>query len=173
MSLPAAHLAVLTALLVAASVWDVRRRRIPNLLSAAIAAAGLVSQTSARGWLAMLGGFAAGLAVIALLWHPWSRGRIGGGDVKVAGAAAMWVGPKLLLPYLLVTAVLGGVLGALCFVWSARAARREIAANLGLAATGLAVPEAPIRGGGGRVSVPYGVAVAAGALVVLWGGMLW
>ena len=40
--------------------------------------------------------------------------------------------------------------------------------NLLAVAAGASAQDVAIRGGAGRVSVPYGVAVALGALAVLW-----
>jgi Flp pilus assembly protein protease CpaA len=173
MYFPAAHLSVATALLVTAALWDVRKRKIPNILSAALGTTGLVARADLRGWPALASGAAAALALIVLLWHAWTRGRIGGGDTKLAAGAAAWIGLGSLPLYLLFGAVSGGVVATICYLRSSRAARSEIRGNLALAAHGIALPEAPIRGGAGRVSVPYGAAVAAAALVVLWAGGRW
>jgi prepilin peptidase CpaA len=156
-----------TLLLVAAALWDIRRRRIPNLLCAAVLLSGALSTLLGEGWQAALSGLAAVFLTIALCWVPWLRGWVGGGDVKLAGAAAAWVGLGLLHEYLLATAVIGAVVALVCYLLSSRPARQEIAANLKLAAAGV-MPEAPIRGGRGRVSVPYGVACALAALLILF-----
>jgi prepilin peptidase CpaA len=168
MSYPVPFLGVGTALLVAGAVADIRNRRIPNALNGLLLVAGVAGQASVNGAKGALSGVAAALLVVIGLWRPWRRGRIGGGDVKMAGAAAAWTGLGLAIPYLLATAVAGGLVALVCAARSSRQARRQMQANLVAVTAGAGAPEVDIRGGGGRVSVPYGAAVAVGALVVLW-----
>jgi len=172
MSFPVAHLAAASSLLLAAAASDAWRRRIPNAVSGALAMAGALTQASERGWMAMISGLTAATVMIVLLWRPWLKGRIGGGDVKVAAAAAVWVGLSALPMFVLLTAAAGGVVAVVCYLASSRQARGQIRANLGVVTAGV-VPHVAARGEGGRVSVPYGVAVAMGAMVVLWGGRWW
>lgn len=166
-------LAAGTVLLLAAAVSDVRKRRIPNAINAALGLTGLWAQGSARGWSAAAYGLVAGVVTVALLWVPWMRGRIGGGDVKMAGAAAAWLSLTLLPMFLLLTAVAGGIVAMICYALSSRASRREIRANLVVAASGGPLPEVPLKGGAGRLSVPYGVAVALAGGGLMWTGGIW
>ena len=172
MPLPVSHLGVATLLLVLASVADVWKRRIPNPLNAILALEGVWAQASSRGWVAMLQALCAGVLTVALLWVPWMKGRLGGGDVKMAGGAAVWVGLGLWPEYLVFTALAGGIVGVICYAFSTRPAQRAIRDNLAAAAAGQGLAEAPLKGGG-RLSVPYGVAVAMGSLVILWKGGGW
>ncbi|HEY3357725.1 MAG TPA: A24 family peptidase [Polyangia bacterium] len=161
-----AVLATLGGLLLAAAIWDVGARRIPNLVTLLTAVCGLGAQAVAGGVIAALSGLAAGGIVLALLWSQWSKGRLGGGDVKLAAAAAVWVGLHGLPTYVLAGAAAGALVSLVCFAASSRAARSDIALNLKGAALTTSIPAAPLKAAG-RVSVPYGVAVAAGALVTL------
>jgi hypothetical protein len=61
----------------------------------------------------------------------------------------------------------------MCYALSTREARTEIRANLAAAAAGAGLPQAPLKGGAGRRSVPYGVAFALAALALLWKGGGW
>jgi Flp pilus assembly protein protease CpaA len=158
---------LLAALLVAAAVWDIRKRKIPNVLSAAVAVSGLASVGVGEGWRSALSGLTATCLVVALLWWPWLRGRIGGGDVKLAGAAATWIGLPLLHEYLLGMALTGGMVAMICYVLSSARARQQMVVNLRLITFGI-LPEPPLRGSEGRVSVPYGVAASAAALLVVF-----
>lgn len=162
----------LALLLVTAALWDIRKRRIPNAISAAVLLTGLVDAFVAGGWRSAASGVGAAALTLAVLWFPWLKGRIGGGDVKLTTAAATWVGLSLLPVYLLGTACAGGLVALVSYSLSSRQARKEMAGNLRLVAAGM-LPEAPIRGGEGRVSVPYGVASAAAALVVVIVGKGW
>jgi prepilin peptidase CpaA len=167
-----AALGVATVLLLGAAACDLLGRRIPNALNALLLGSGLWAQGSRGGAAAALAAFGTCLLVVALLWPLWSRGRMGGGDVKMAGAAAAWMGWGLLPPFLLATALAGGVVAIACAALSSRQARRQMRANLTAVVAGQGAPPLPIRGGPGRVSVPYGVAVALGALVVVWASRL-
>jgi prepilin peptidase CpaA len=53
---------------------------------------------------------AAGAAVLVVAFVLFSRGWIGGGDAKLMAATALWFGFDQLLPYLLYASLLGGVL---------------------------------------------------------------
>jgi len=84
----------------------------------------------------------------------FASGSFGGGDVKLLSAAALWAGPKLILPMLLVMGLAGGVLALV--VWAAHRMRRHRVITYGdVSLTGAAYPS-PIR-------LPYGVAIATGA----------
>ena len=150
----------------AAAGWDLARRRIPNPITAATAVAGLAVQGIDRGLGAALSGAGAGALAVALLYGPWMAGGIGGGDVKLAGAAAVWVGLSRMIWYGLAVAVAGGVVAIASYALSRRSARAEIRANLALAAAQRELPPVT-KSTPGRVAVPYGVAIAAGAVVAL------
>ncbi len=158
-------LIAIPALLVAAAVWDVARHRIPNAINVCLALAGLGARTYEGGASGALSGIAAGLLAGALLYPAWIRRAVGGGDLKLAVAAGLWVGLSGLGTYLLASAVAGGALAAGCYAASSREARREIRGNLLAIRLGISAPVTVSPGvTGGRVPVPAGAAIAAGAL---------
>ena len=167
MLLPGVTRGLLAVFLITAALWDIRRRRIPNFLSAAVLLTGLLAALLGPGWKSALSGLGATALTIVICWVPWTKGRIGGGDVKLAAAAAAAVGLSFLVEYLLATALIGAVVALICYFLSKRAVRREIVTNLKLVAAGV-MPEPPLRSGNGRVSVPYGVASAAAALLIVF-----
>lgn len=144
------------------------RRRIPNWLNAALVVTGLGAQALFHGGGAALGGLAAALVTLVVLWSPWSKGRLGGGDVKAMLGAASWLGLGLLLHFFLLAALVGGLAALVCLFASSASVRREVRNNLALVALRVGLPAAPIRGGAGRVSVPLGAAAALAALALLW-----
>jgi prepilin peptidase CpaA len=81
-------------------------------------------------------------------------GWIGGGDAKLFAAAGLWMGLTALLPFLMVTALAGGGLAvsllALRSVWL-----RPLMVRGPRWVSRLATP---------GENVPYGIAIAAGAL---------
>lgn len=165
MNFPVAHLVPLAAFLLIGVIWDLRSRRIPNAVCAAIAVAGLGAQFWDVGVWGALAGLGMGMGTIALLFVFWQRGGIGGGDVKLAGAVAMWLAPRALPVFWLASALAGGAVAAVCWAASRGAVRREIRANLTLAVLQQGIPTVS-PGASGRLSVPYAVAIALGALIV-------
>jgi len=82
-------------------------------------------------------------------------GRIGGGDAKLAAAIVLWLGSAHLFDYLIYSSMLGGALTLLLIQFRALPLPHVLA--------GRQWAERLHRRGGG---VPYGIALAAAALVV-------
>jgi prepilin peptidase CpaA len=98
------------AIAVAASVCDLKSRRIPNVLTFGAAAAGLGyagAMGGAGGLVVALAGGVIGLA----LWLPiYALGGMGAGDVKLIAAIGVWIGPAGALHAALYAAIAGGAL---------------------------------------------------------------
>jgi prepilin peptidase CpaA len=167
MSYPIPSLLIATGLLLLVAGWDMARRRIPNWANASLGLIALIVQVIENGAGSMLSGLGAAVVTVVVLWTPWSKGRLGGGDVKATAAAAILMGLPWLMQYLILSALLVGLFAVVSYLLSARPVQQEIRANLKLAAM-RAMPDAPIRSGSGRVSVPFGAAAAAAALLLLW-----
>ena len=166
MNLPTLLLSPLGAGLLCASVLDLRRRRIPNAISAFVFVSGLGVSTYLHGMLALGSGLAASLLLLAVLWGPWRAGGIGGGDVKLAAGVGAWVGLSHLVWFVLASALAGGVVAAAVYLFASPAARAEVKASLVLASAHGQMPEVPSHRKG-HLSVPYAVAISAGAAVAL------
>lgn len=153
------HILILAfaGLMAAAAISDAARFIIPNwlvlILLALFPVAALVSGFS---W--PLAGFHLLAGVLALLigFALFAPGWIGAGDAKLFAAAGLWLGWGALLPFLFATVLSGGVL-----VLGLLALRR--AAPLAGVPTGWLEETALAQG----APVPYGLAIAAGALWVL------
>ena len=98
---------------------------------------------------------AAGSLVLVIAFTCFAFGWIGGGDAKIAAATALWFGFEQLLPYLLFGSVFGGALTLA--ILSAR--------NLPLPIFAARHPWI-MRLHDAKTGIPYGIALAAGALVV-------
>ncbi len=167
MRAPADLLAVLGTLLAVASASDVALHRIPNALAVGVAVTGLVAQVVAgAGFVGVAGSALAVILVGAIVWPAWSRGWLGGGDLKLGAAAAAWVGLEAVPGYVLSSAVAVGLVSLACYAGSARSARSAVRANLVAAARGGSI-SAPLGAEDGRVQVPAGVGFALGAAVTL------
>lgn len=135
------------SLLAVGAVHDVARLRIPNSLVVAALITwifGLASGAWPVSGLALLAGTLVFLSAF-LLFH---FNLLGGGDVKFAAVAALWVGWAN-LPHFLVFMALGGG----CLALGLMAARL-----LPYAATRWPILES-------RAGLPYGVAIALGAVL--------
>lgn len=160
--------ALLTALLAAACATDLRARRIPNQLVLAVLAAGFIhavlitiSGSAVQGL--ATGPASAGLGALCglALWLPlYAVGAFGAGDVKLFAAAAAWLGPAAVPSATLYAALAGGVLGLAWF-----GARRFVHFAPALAPRALHAFQSAT---GGTTRVPYGIAIAAGVLGVVW-----
>jgi prepilin peptidase CpaA len=97
----------------------------------------------------------AALLVLVLAFACFARGWIGGGDAKLAAATALWLGFDQLLNYLLVASLLGGALTLLIIRF------RVVPLPSVLAGQEWVVRLHRVDAG-----VPYGIALAAAALIV-------
>jgi prepilin peptidase CpaA len=138
-------LIALAAILVVAAVIDARTFTISNRLNAAVAlgAPFYWMSIALAPWPGMAIQLAAGSIVFALLAGAFYAGMMGGGDVKLAAALALWFSPAGTMKFLVLMSLAGGVLTLGLVTWH-RVKRRE-----------------------GRPQVPYGVAIAFGGLAIL------
>jgi prepilin peptidase CpaA len=145
---------ILPLALVVAAVRDATSYTIPNWLSASLAlaflpAAFVVGVSPAVIGISLAVGFAgliAGMAMFALGW-------IGGGDAKLFAAASLWLGLPAIGSFLAWTGLAGGVLAVALLLL-----RRTPVANL------ISGPPWVGRLLEPKGDVPYGVAIAVGAL---------
>ena len=159
---------VFSVLLVIACVTDVRSRRIPNVLVLTLALTGLAYSVWIDPWLPGLGRAAGGLALGFGIWITFFvLGAIGAGDVKLFAAAGTWLGPAATWRAALVAAAIGGVLAVVMLLRERRTRDGFEKVMVSLSSRSLSVlspdPAAPRRR-----QLPYGVALACGALIVAW-----
>ncbi|MEO5337551.1 MAG: prepilin peptidase [Magnetospirillum sp. WYHS-4] len=154
-ALQAGLMALALVALIAAMLSDFTSMRIPNLFSVGVALlflpvailADLPWQAIAIDHLAT----AAGILLVGIL--VFARGLMGGGDVKLLVAVGLWTGWKPLPEYLLLTALLGGVVAL-------------FALSLRRPPGSLLLVWLPVlrHGFGDGKNVPYGLAIGAAAL---------
>ena len=135
---------------------DLTTMTIPNRLSAALALLFPFAALAIGMPVAVFGMHVlAGLVILAIGIVFFSRGWIGGGDAKLAAAVALWFGFDQMLPFIAYVGLLGGVLtfGILIYrswMLPAFAVRHEWMTRLH----------------DKTVGVPYGIAIAAGAMII-------
>jgi len=156
----------LVGLLLGACWFDVRDRRIPNVLTVAGLAVALVLRAF-LGTGAMLDGLAgAGVAMLVAL-PPFALGMLGGGDAKLLAAVGGFMGLDYVIGALLAIALLGGGL-AVAEAVRRRVLPQAIANTFGFAKHWLLLGRsgsASTIDSPHALTLPYGVAIATGALM--------
>ena len=139
-------LALGCALALLTAAWaDLRSRTIPNLLTAGLALAA-PAWWWANGltlWPDIGCQILFAAVVFAIFTATFAIGAMGGGDVKLIGALALWLPWELALQMLLMMSLIGGAV-TLAMVIDARLRRRE-----------------------GAIEVPYGLAISCAGLWAL------
>jgi prepilin peptidase CpaA len=142
---------------------DVRSRRIPNVLSFAIATLGLIRIILANDTVAALHSIGAAALIFGLAFLLFWRGAIGGGDAKLIAAMTLLVADRDVFSFLFLTSLCGGVL-ALAVLGEERLRPQLVAWLVKMRAT--KIPERLTRSA--PSTVPYGVAIAvAGAITLI------
>jgi len=134
---------------------DLLTMTIPNRLSIGLCAAFfLLAPVAGFGWHDILSHMGAGAAMLLAGILLFSLGWLGGGDAKILAAAALWLGFDHLVMFLAYTAAFGGALAM------------GILAYRSLPASALPLPGWAERLHTKGEGMPYGIAIAAGALFV-------
>ena len=143
----------LAILLIAAAVEDAVRLRISNLTVGLVLVGAIVAAITAGFDLRLWQNLVVFLALLAVGTPMFAAGKLGGGDVKLLASAGLWFDFAGAVWLLVAVALAGGVFALLVLVirsfnWSEEIRRRVVL----------------LRPGGG---IPYGVAIAAGALIAM------
>ena len=138
-------LAALAIALVVAGFTDLRSRRIGNWLNGSIAlGAPLFWWASGMSlWPEVAAQLGVAVGAFSILAGLFAIGAMGGGDVKLLTALALWIEPAWFLKLIIVMALVGGVL------------------TIVFAAVHM------INGRKDRLAIPYGLAIATAGLWVL------
>ena len=148
------------ALMLLAAFEDLRRLIIPNALTLSLCLVWPLYAVAAPSLSGTLGSLGCAIAVFLAGALCFSRGYLGGGDVKLLTAATLWAGPAGTPALLVLTGVLGGML-ALFLLMPPGAYFADLArAKLG--------PSDAAAKAGATTPVPYGIAIAAAALIVIF-----
>jgi prepilin peptidase CpaA len=156
MILDIARLMLFPALMAFAAASDLLTMTISNRISLALVAGFLA--------LALLGGMglydfalhvAAGATVLVVAFGCFAMGWVGGGDAKVAAAAGLWFGFGHLMNYLLYASLFGGVLTLVLLQFRQWPLPYSLSGQTWL-----------MRLHAKESGIPYGIALAIGALMI-------
>lgn len=162
--------AVLVVAIIAVA-FDVRTRRIPNLLTFGAAILALVVAIVSGGLTGTMTAVFAWLLGVALFLPFFALGGMGAGDVKLLAALAAWLGPRDAVYLAMFTAMAGGVIGL--GVTLARGYTRRALSNIWLMLMHWRiVGPKPVPGltlsDGHAPRLAYAIPIAVGALCTLW-----
>ena len=137
--------AILALMLLWAAVIDIRTRTIANRLNLAIALMAPLFwwATGVDLWPDAAIRIAVAIAIFVLFALAFQLGVMGGGDVKLAAALALWFPPGATVLLIVLMSLAGGVLTVIVMI------------------------EHKIKKNQGRPEVPYGVAIAFGGFWLL------
>lgn len=138
-------LAALAIALLVAAFTDLRRRQIDNWLNAGIAlAAPLFWWSSGLSlWPDVALQFGVAIGAFAVFASLFALRMMGGGDVKLLTALALWIEPTWFLRLLIMMALVGGVLTLVMGAWHVMRRQKH------------------------KLAIPYGVAISCAGLWVL------
>lgn len=116
MALVAASCLFLAGMLHAA-VTDFRHHRVLNVTIIAMVAGYLpLAIAAGLGWTAILSSVIAAALIFFIGFAAFCAGWMGGGDVKLAAVATLWIGAGMVVPLIALAALFGGVLAGLLIV---------------------------------------------------------
>lgn len=167
--MPKHMLVILLTILGLAVLFDLRERRIPNVLIVLGLVAGVVGSFMTEGtpgFLDSLGGMVLGMALFLPFFIPR---LVGAGDVKLFGVVGGFVGLGAVLPVFFFTLILGGVLGILAVSlshrWTTFFGNLKvflISIQYGVKGAEMALSDVATQS---AVRIPYAVAIAMGSIV--------
>ena len=156
MILDIARLLVFPALMAFAAASDLFTMTISNRVSGLLAAAFLVLAVAAGiAPYDILSHLGAGALVLAAAFVCFAMGWVGGGDAKIAAAAALWFGFGHLMNYLLYASLFGGVLTIMLLQMRQWPLPYALTGQTWL-----------MRLHAKESGIPYGIALAIGALMI-------
>ena len=156
MILDIARLLLFPALMAFAAASDLFTMTISNRVSLALAAGFLaLALLSGMGLYDILLHVGAGATVLTISFACFAMGWVGGGDAKVAAGAALWFGFGYMLNYLLYASLFGGALTLLLLQFRQWPLPYLFTGQAWL-----------LRLHAKESVIPYGIALAIGALMV-------
>lgn len=149
---------VFCGFLIAAMIGDIRKFRITNALNFSFAGSFFIfALLLGMEWKLILGHVTIGAIAFGVCFALFLLNLIGGGDVKLVGATALWLGGPPMYNYIMFSAILGGLVGIILII------ARFAAKKFGL-------PKKPkwLRGILRRKAhMPYGIALGLGGMIAL------
>lgn len=143
-------------LLVAAALWDAVTMTIPNYLVLAVLALYVASLSVNFVLSDILFNLLAAVIIFAVCFVLFALGWLGGGDAKLAPGAVLWVGYDGFLEFIVAMTLAGGALSIVLLILRG-----------GLRAASASQDRLPLVLQWAS-PIPYGIAISAGAILMIW-----
>jgi prepilin peptidase CpaA len=173
---------LLVAFVVVVSIFDIRKRRIPNFLVFPATFVGLGLNLSIYGWEGLVFGLKGLVTGFAMLFVPYLVGGMKAGDVKFLAAIGAFLGATDVVRALLATVLCYPLLAAVAVIRGKKIRitwlrfRRVLLNFLGFFAPALRLYAAQLDGQDDKsvasATTPFGVAIAAGTLIAIYTNFL-
>lgn len=155
------------------AAYDILYRRIPNWLVVLAVGVGLALSFLRDGWWSVMDSVFGLLLGLVVGFFPFAMGFVGAGDVKFVAAMGTFLGVMVVPRMLFYTVLLGGVLALLSVAVGASDSQLGqflknawIDFKLLVVSRGKVLPQGVAKR---RSTIPFGVAVAGGVLLALYG----
>lgn len=163
LSLPTLLSVGLTGLLLIATFFDVTRFRIPNAIPLLVIALFLLKASVGIEVGPLMPRILIFACTLAFGFLAFTAGLLGGGDVKLMAALALWFGASAFADFITITGITGGFLGILLLLARRPTAAAAIPAPADVSALSLKDrlldPMAPL---------PYALPISVAALWLEW-----
>lgn len=173
---------ILLLLIIISGLYDIKERKIPNTITFTGIFIGIIFNIVTEGWMGLLQGILGLLAGLAIFFLPFAMGGMGAGDVKLMGAIGSLMGWKFSMMTAFYSAIVGWimVLIYLLYIGKLRDTLKrmmyslinillQFAIRIGYNEMVYKAHEKFSKNGQDykRIYIPYGVAIAGGAVLVL------
>lgn len=173
---------LLLVLILVSGFWDLKERKIPNKITFTGILIGLIFNTITGGWTGLLQGIFGLFAGLAIFFLPFVMGGMGAGDVKLMGAIGALMGWRFSVMTALYSAIVGGIMVLFHLLYTGKLRETlkkmlytlikyllQFAIRLGYNETVYKAHEKFSRNDHNykKIYIPYGVAIAGGAVLVL------
>ena len=174
-----ANNALLLLLVAASGFFDLKERKIPNKITFSGILIGILFNIITGGWTGLLQSLLGMFAGLAIFFLPFVMGGMGAGDVKLMGAIGALMGWEFSVMTALYSAIVGGVMVLIHLLYTGKLRETlkkmlyslinlllQFVSRLGYNET---VYKKFSKNGNDykKVYIPYGVAIAGGAVLVL------
>lgn len=177
---------IVVVMLLCASYYDIREKRIPNFLTFSGMGAGIIINIVSSGLKGLQFSIIGFLFGIAVFFIPFAFNFMGAGDVKLMGAVGALMGWEFTLSALLYAAIAGGIIVIILSIFNKRIIKIFFAflgfifnpllnfmykKTLNQKILKLKTYLSNYRFDKNKEYIPYGVAITIGTVLVLFGAV--
>ena len=161
---------LLASILVLCAVTDIRKNRIPNVLTIPAMLCAIILHSYDKGLYGFMFSTEGIITGFGLLFIFYLMGGMGAGDVKLMGAVGSFIGPKATFEAFLLIALFGGIYSIALIVTRREMFKGFFSEKIILLSNMVMLKQyIPLQAGisGQRPRLKYGMAIALGTIMYL------